>query len=138
MAVTSPLLETTIAGASHVIINVSGDISLIEANEAATYVQDLAGEDANIIFGARYDETYPEECTITVIATGLDGASDSPAGGMRMGRPASAYTSARPISQRPVSQSQPVRSSVTPIQKTVESRTESQSLKIPEFLQKHR
>jgi len=38
-AITSPLLETTIAGASHVIINVSGDISLIEANEAATCVQ---------------------------------------------------------------------------------------------------
>ena len=40
-AVTSPLLETTIEGASHVIINISGDISLIEANEAASYVQDL-------------------------------------------------------------------------------------------------
>ena len=40
-AVTSPLLETTIEGASHVIINISGDISLIEANEAASYVQEL-------------------------------------------------------------------------------------------------
>lgn len=48
-AVTSPLLETTIEGASHVIINISGDISLIEANEAASYVQELAGENANII-----------------------------------------------------------------------------------------
>lgn len=48
-AVTSPLLETTIEGASHVIINISGDISLIEANEAASYVQELAGESANII-----------------------------------------------------------------------------------------
>ena len=56
-AVSSPLLETTIEGASHVIINVSGDISLIEANEAAGYVQELAGDDANIIFGAMYDET---------------------------------------------------------------------------------
>ena len=41
-AVSSPLLETTIEGASHVIINISGDISLIEANDAATYVQELA------------------------------------------------------------------------------------------------
>ncbi len=72
IAVTSPLLETTIAGASHVIINISGDISLAEANEAASYVQDLTGEDAEIIFGARYDDTYPDECTITVIATGLE------------------------------------------------------------------
>ena len=47
-AVASPLLETTIEGATHVIINISGDISLIEANEAASYVQELAGDDANI------------------------------------------------------------------------------------------
>lgn len=71
-AITSPLLETTIEGASHVIINVSGDISLIEANEAATYVQELAGDTANIIFGAMYDDTHQDEATITVIATGLD------------------------------------------------------------------
>ena len=71
-AVTSPLLETTIQGASHVIINISGDISLAEANEAASYVQDLTGEEAEIIFGARYDDSYPDECKITVIATGLE------------------------------------------------------------------
>lgn len=71
-AITSPLLETTIEGASHVIINISGDISLIEANEAATYVQELAGESANIIFGAMYDDARTDEVTITVIATGLD------------------------------------------------------------------
>ena len=71
-AVSSPLLETTIEGASHVIINISGDISLIEANEAASYVQELAGDEANIIFGAMYDENAQDEATITVIATGLD------------------------------------------------------------------
>ena len=71
-AVASPLLETTIEGASHVIINISGDISLIEANEAASYVQELAGDDANIIFGAMFDENAQDEATITVIATGLD------------------------------------------------------------------
>lgn len=71
-AVASPLLETTIVGASHVIINISGDISLMDANDAASYVQDMAGDDANIIFGAMYDDTYTDEATITVIATGLD------------------------------------------------------------------
>ena len=44
LAVASPLLETTINGASHVIINISGDISLMDANDAASYVQDLAGD----------------------------------------------------------------------------------------------
>ena len=70
-AVSSPLLETTIAGASHVIINISGDITLMDASDAAEYVQDLAGEEANIIFGAMYDDTKTDEATITVIATGL-------------------------------------------------------------------
>ena len=71
-AVSSPLLETTIEGASHVIINISGDISLMDANDAASYVQNLAGEDANIIFGAMYDDAVSDSARITVIATGLD------------------------------------------------------------------
>lgn len=71
-AVSSPLLETTIEGASHVIINISGDISLMDANDAASYVQELAGDSANIIFGAMYDDTYADEASITVIATGLE------------------------------------------------------------------
>ena len=75
LAVASPLLETTINGATHVIINISGDISLMDANDAASYVQDLAGEDANIIFGAKFDETMTDEATITVIATGLENAA---------------------------------------------------------------
>ena len=71
-AVSSPLLETTIQGASHVIINVSGDISLMDANDAASYVQNLTGEDTNIIFGALYDDKEADYVRITVIATGLD------------------------------------------------------------------
>ena len=76
-AVASPLLETTIAGASHVIINVSGDITLMDASDAAEYVQELAGEDANIIFGAMYDDSKADEATITVIATGLHNVGGS-------------------------------------------------------------
>ena len=76
-AVASPLLETTIAGASHVIINVSGDITLMDAADAAEYVQELAGEDANIIFGAMYDDSRADEATITVIATGLHNVGGS-------------------------------------------------------------
>ncbi len=72
MAVESPLLETTISGATHVIINVSGDITLADASDAASYVQELAGDDVNIIFGAMYDENKTDSCTVTVIATGLE------------------------------------------------------------------
>lgn len=77
LAVASPLLETTINGASHVIINISGDISLIDASDAAGYVQDLAGDDANIIFGAKYDESMTDTAKITVIATGLEAKKPS-------------------------------------------------------------
>ena len=75
MAVESPLLETTISGATHVIINVSGDITLADASDAASYVQELAGDDVNIIFGAMYDSSQSDSCTITVIATGLEDAT---------------------------------------------------------------
>ena len=71
-AVESPLLETTIDGATHVIINISGDITLHNANEASEYVESLAGEDTFVIFGAKYDETMSDEISITVIATGID------------------------------------------------------------------
>ena len=77
-AVASPLLETTITGASHVIINISGDISLMDANDAASYVQDLAGDNANIIFGAKFDENMADQAIITVIATGLEDVAAAP------------------------------------------------------------
>lgn len=106
LAVASPLLETTITGATHVIINISGDISLMDANDAASYVQDLAGEEANIIFGAKYDETMSDEAVITVIATGLEAVGTRPAAapagvGSRMVYPQSSVrgvqAGARPI-----------------------------------------
>jgi cell division protein FtsZ len=70
-AVESPLLETSITGAKNVIINIRGDISLMDANDAASYVQQMVGDEANIIFGAMYDDTDVDTCRITVIATGL-------------------------------------------------------------------
>lgn len=72
MAVESPLLETTISGATNVIINIAGDVTLADANDAATYVQELAGDDVNVIFGAMYDDSKSDTCTITVIATGIE------------------------------------------------------------------
>ena len=71
-AISSPLLETTIEGASHVIINISGDITLFDANDAASYIEELTGENCNTIFGAVVDPSMEEKVKITVIATGLD------------------------------------------------------------------
>ena len=71
MAVESPLLETKVDGATNVLINISGDITLVDANDASSYVQNLAGDDVNIIFGVMYDESQVDTCTVTVIATGI-------------------------------------------------------------------
>ena len=74
MAISSPLLETSINGARGVLINVTGsmDIGLEEVETAANLVQEAAHPDANIIFGATFDETLEDEIRVTVIATGFD------------------------------------------------------------------
>ena len=71
-AVESPLLETTIAGASDIIVNVSGDISMFDASDAVDYVREITGDDVNIIFGAMYDSNLADYCRVTVIATGIE------------------------------------------------------------------
>lgn len=71
-AVASPLLETSINGVSHVIVNITGDVTLFDTSDAVSYVQELAGDNANVIFGAKYDESQPDQVSITVIATGLE------------------------------------------------------------------
>ena len=74
LAVESPLLDTTIAGATDVIINVSGDTTLADVSEATRYVQELAGDKTNVIFGSVYedDDAVKDTCYITVIATGIE------------------------------------------------------------------
>ena len=74
MAISSPLLETSINGARGVLINVTGstDIGLEEVETAANLVQEAAHPDANIIFGAAFDENLEDELKVTVIATGFD------------------------------------------------------------------
>ena len=74
MAISSPLLETSIEGAHGVLINVTGsmDIGLEEVEQAASLVQDAVHPDALTIFGATFDETMDDEIRVTVIATGFD------------------------------------------------------------------
>ena len=76
-AVASPLLETTIEGATAVIINVTGgfDLTLDEVNEAVSLVKEVVDPTANTIFGATIDENYNEKIQITVIATGFNNSA---------------------------------------------------------------
>lgn len=77
-AVSSPLLETTIEGATGVLINVKGgnDLPLDEVYEAVDLVKEVVDETGNIIFGAAIDEAMNDEVEITIIATGFKGTPD--------------------------------------------------------------
>ena len=150
-AVSSPLLETTIQGASHVIINVSGDISLMDSNDAATYVQDLTGEDTNIIFGALYDDKEADYVRITVIATGLDDETARKAS-VERNKKAAKTTTARPVRQQAAPQQQePVQQQTTGYQMptfqqptfqqaptTFTSSVPKKDIQIPDFLKNRR
>ncbi len=74
LAISSPLLETSIEGAKGVLFNISGgnDLTLFEINEAAEIIHQAADVEANIIFGANIDEDLADEVRVTVIATGFN------------------------------------------------------------------
>ena len=93
MAISSPLLETSISGARGILLNITGgsDLSLYEVNEAAGEIALAADDDANIIFGAVVDERLEGLMSVTVIATGF-----GPEAGLRPAPPVSAGRPATP------------------------------------------
>ena len=156
-AVSSPLLETSIQGATDVIVNICGDVGLNDANEATSYVQDMTGADANIILGITVDETMVDEVSVTVIATGLGEPAATPAGafrnsagmvyqqprptgndmlsGMRgVAAPAgqAGVTNPTPVVNRPVTPN-PIQRPVTPAAPT-ESTVPELNIKMPDFM----
>src|SRR6478672_6819700 len=74
-AITSPLIEESIKGATGMLLNITGpeDLGLFEVNEAAQLVQAEADDNANIIFGSVVDQSMKDEVRVTVIATGFEG-----------------------------------------------------------------
>lgn len=159
IAIASPLLETTIHGATDVILNVSGGVTLWDAQDAASYVQELTGADTNIIFGASYDENRADEATVTIIATGIEDVGQS--GSYSAPKPAVAQPAKSPeVNPRPrvdigapVQETQPIRPTtpIQPVRPVVptqperpvtptqpERGTEEDPIKIPEFLRRNR
>ena len=96
MAVASPLMETSINGAHGVLINITGseDMDLEDVETAASLVQEAAHPDANIIFGATFDDSLDDEIRVTVIATGFEEA-----GAAAQAAPAAAAAQAAPRAQ---------------------------------------
>jgi len=98
IAVSSPLMETSIDGARGVLINITGsmDMGLDDVEAAATLVQAAAHPDANIIFGASFDNSLEDEIVVTVIATGFDDRSAGrPTGADSLGSDANLFSDAR-------------------------------------------
>jgi cell division protein FtsZ len=73
-AISSPLLEESVEGATGILLNITGgrDLGLFEVNEAAEIVSSASSDDSNIIFGAVVDDSMGEDVRVTVIATGFD------------------------------------------------------------------
>ena len=81
-AMDSPLLETTVNGATDIIVNFSGNVGIVEAYDAITYLSEVAGEEANIIFGTVDNDMAGEDVSITIIATGLEDSDRTSAASM--------------------------------------------------------
>ncbi len=96
MAVASPLMETSIEGARGVLINITGseDMGLEDVEAAASLVQEAAHPDANIIFGATFDENLQDEIRVTVIATGFEEKAAEAAAPAAAQKPVGLFTGA--------------------------------------------
>ena len=75
-AIESPLLETSIAGAENVLLNITGgtEFSLVDMGEVSSIIKDMVSDEATIIVGSAMDETMKDEIKVTLIATSLDGS----------------------------------------------------------------
>ena len=114
-AVSSPLLETSIAGAKGVIISItaSDDVDLEDVENAAEIITAKAHEDANITWGIAFDPDLDDEMVITVIATGFDSKAKAP-----VEAPANPFLSAvakAPVAAAPAAPAAPVEAPVAPV-----------------------
>ena len=100
-AISSPLLETTVSGATGVLLNITGgpDLGLFEIDEAAGIIRGAAHDECNVIFGAVIDEAAGDQLRVTVIATGFDGP--------QAGQPAPARARGRVEDRRPPARTAP-------------------------------
>lgn len=135
-AMESPLLETTVSGATDIIINFSGDVGIQEVYEAVSYLTEVAGDEANIIFGNVDSEDVPEDqVSITIIATGLHDVSGVPKSqsvAKKQPEAAGPTYNGQAIRQAPLRQSSERESGMKPYDNG------DMEIKIPEFLQKRR
>ena len=142
-AMESPLLETTVAGATDVIVNFAGAVGMLEAQQAVEYLKDEAGDDVNVIFGT-VNADFGDQISATIIATGIKSA-DARTGFAAAKKPVQQTQQAPEFSGQPLhngkvmEEEQPVQTTSyvsEPEMKEIEQ--ESSKINIPEFLLKSR
>ncbi len=140
-AMESPLLETTVEGATDIIINFAGDVGIQEVYEAVSYLTEEAGDEANIIFGnVDSDDVGEDQVSITIIATGLQ--YDGPGNGRSFVNNQDAAARSSRTAASPAPGAGPAFTSRDTIQNPRKYADRSSAadlnmeIKIPEFLQK--
>ena len=146
-AMESPLLETTVAGATDVIVNFAGAVGMLEAQQAVEYLKDEAGDDVNVIFGT-VNADFGDQISATIIATGIKSADitgNAITGFAAAKKPVQQTQQAPEFSGQPLhngkvmEEEQPVQTTSyvsEPEMKEIEQ--ESSKINIPEFLLKSR
>lgn len=149
-AMESPLLETTVAGATDVIVNFAGAVGMLEAQQAVEYLKDEAGDDVNVIFGT-VNADFGDQISATIIATGIK--SGDITGNARTGFAATKEAKPAPQQQAPAFSGQPIhngkvmeeqpeetsqQTSYVSEAEMEEIEHESTKINIPEFLLKSR
>ena len=149
-AMESPLLETTVAGATDVIVNFAGAVGMLEAQQAVEYLKGEAGDDVNVIFGT-VNADFGDQISATIIATGIK--SGDITGNARTGFAATKKAKPAPQQQAPAFSGQPIhngkvmeeqpeetsqQTSYVSEAEMEEIEHESTKINIPEFLLKSR
>ena len=149
-AMESPLLETTVAGATDVIVNFAGAVGMLEAQQAVEYLKDEAGDDVNVIFGT-VNADFGDQISATIIATGIK--SGDITGNARTGFATTKKAKSAPQQQAPAFSGQPIhngkvmeeqpeetsqQTSYVSEAEMEEIEHESTKINIPEFLLKSR
>lgn len=149
-AMESPLLETTVAGATDVIVNFAGAVGMLEAQQAVEYLKDEAGDDVNVIFGT-VNADFGDQISATIIATGIK--SGDITGNARTGFAATKKAKPAPQQQAPAFSGQPIHNGKVMEEQPEETSQqtnyvseaemeeiehESTKINIPEFLLKSR
>ncbi|WP_409016751.1 cell division protein FtsZ [Anaerostipes caccae] len=140
-AMESPLLETTVSGATDIIVNFSGDVGMLEAQQAVEYLKDTAGQEVNVIFGT-VNSDMGDQISATIVATGIQSEAGSRGAGFKK----KSITPPPVFSGQPIYSSQPKSEPAETAESTYGSKEQETAsvedhdskIVIPEFLLKSR